>query len=300
MKEKNQIVLGCLCALGCELLFGLSYVFTKQATMQAGALELLGWRFVIAFIIMTVCRLTGMIKVNIKRRNPAPLLIIALFHPVIYFIGETLGISLTSASESGVFLACIPVASLVMSTLFLKKRPSRRQIIGILVTLAGVLVTVFAAGASVSLSVTGYLFLTMAVMSYAMYSVLVEKTEEFTETEITYGMLAAGACLFGFSAVISAVIHGTISELICLPVKNKSFLMAVLYQGIGCSIVAFFLSNTAIAKIGVNRTSSFIGASTVVSILGGVLVLHESFSGMQMLGAVIIIAGIYMANMKKG
>lgn len=36
---------GCLCALGCETLFGLSYVFTKWEVGQAGALALLGWRF---------------------------------------------------------------------------------------------------------------------------------------------------------------------------------------------------------------------------------------------------------------
>lgn len=40
----------------------------------------------------------------------------------------------------------------------------------------------------------------------------------------------------------------------------------------------YFLSNAAIAKIGVNRTSSFIGVSTIVSILTGVIVLKEAVS----------------------
>ena len=60
------------------------------------------------------------------------------------------------------------------------------------------------------------------------------------------------------------------------------------------------MSNAAIARIGVNRASSFIGASTVVSILAGMLILGEPFSLMQMMGALIIIAGIYAANSAAG
>ena len=44
---------GVLCALGCETLYGLSYVFTKLAN-SAGAdgLELLAWRFWAAFAFL--------------------------------------------------------------------------------------------------------------------------------------------------------------------------------------------------------------------------------------------------------
>lgn len=58
----------------------------------------------------------------------------------------------------------------------------------------------------------------------------------------------------------------------------------------------YFLSNAAIAKIEVNRTSSFIGVSTIVSILTGVIVLKEAVSVFQLLGAAVIIAGVYIAN----
>lgn len=47
------------------------------------------------------------------------------------------------------------------------------------------------------------------------------------------------------------------------------------------SVLAFFLSNNAIKKIGVTRTSSFIGISTLVSILSGIVFLGETFSPFQ-------------------
>ena len=62
---------------------------------------------------------------------------------------------------------------------------------------------------------------------------------------------------------------------------------------------SFFMSNVAISRIGVNRTSSFIGVSTVVSIISGALILGESFTMFQIAGALIIIAGVYTANSRE-
>lgn len=298
IKRQNNAFTGCLCALGCEILYGLSYIFTKQATESVSAFALLGWRFFIAAIIINICVLLGVIKINIHGKPIKSILSVALFSPCIYYIAETLGISNTTASESGVFLACIPVVSLVASTLILKKKPSKTQITGILFTLAGVIVTVFAASEHSSLSLTGYISLLIAVISYALYSVFVDKAYVYTEAEITFVMLMSGAVLFIFLAFAEAASKSTISELLLLPFKNKNFIIAVLYQSIGCSVLAFFLSNAAISRIGVNRTSSFIGASTVVSIIAGALFLNESFTKYQLLGAVVIIIGVYTANIK--
>ncbi len=296
MNTKHNILLGSLCALGCEALYGLSYIFTKQATASASSFQLLGWRFLIAAIIMSICAVTGLVKIHLKGKNLRPLILVALFCPVIYFIGETFGIQNTTASESGVCLACIPVASMVASTLLLKKRPTKFQIIGVLITLTGVVITVLAVGASSSMSIPGYCFLLVAVVSYALYCVFVEKASDFSGTEITYIMLMSGAVVFGCIAVGEALFCGNLAELAMVPFRQSAFLIAILYQGIGCSILAFFLSNVAIAKIGVNRVSSFIGVSTVVSILAGAGFLHETFTTWQIIGALIIIAGVYTAN----
>lgn len=51
----------------------------------------------------------------------------ALCSPCVYFIAETVGIRLTTASESGMFLACIPAAFLIASALLLDEKPTRLQ-----------------------------------------------------------------------------------------------------------------------------------------------------------------------------
>ena len=296
MAKKNQVIVGCLCALGCEVFFGLSYVFTKVATQSASPFALLGWRFGIAAVVMAACVLLGLVKVDLKGKALKPLLLVALLNPVIYFVAETIGISRITASESGTFLACIPVMSLIMSTLILKKKPSRNQVRGILVTLVGVLVTVFAVGASASLNLLGYLMLLAAVVTYALYSVYVEKAEVYTEAEITFFMMMGGGLTFVLVAVAEALTTGSLHTLVTLPFHNTGFLAAVVYQGVCCSVLAFFLANAAIARIGVNRTASFIGIATVVSIFAGVFFLREAFSLVQIMGAAIILVGVYLAN----
>lgn len=299
-RQKTGALPGILAAVGCEVLFGMSFIFTKHVTDSVRPLALLSWRYLAAFLVMSLCILPGWIRVDLKGKSLRPLLRIALLSPCVYFLAETQGIRLTSASESGVFIACIPVVSLAASTLILHKRPTRRQTAGILIALAGVLITVAAVGTGHGISVPGYLFLTLAVVSCALYAVQVEKTAGYTNTEITYVMMAAGAAVFTVMALADAAASGTLRQWCLLPVTDPFFLGAIAYLGIGCSVVAFFLTNVAISRLGVNRFSSFAGICTVVSIVSGALLLHEPFTARQALGAAVILAGVYTANASGG
>lgn len=295
--NKRTIVIGCLCALGAETIYGLGYVVTKQVTDYAGVFTFLGWRFLVAAIIMTIAVLIGIIKVDI-RKKPIHYIVLVAISSNFYLIAETIGIRATTACESGTFIACIPVTSLIASSLMLGKSPTRNQTVGILVTLTGVVITVIAVGISASFSIIGYTFLLMAVCSYAIYCVFVEKAGNFSSVEITYFMLVSGAVIFVTIAIVESLAKGSFCELATLPFTNTAFLLTILFHGVGSSIVAFLLSNMAIAKIGVNRTASFIGVSTVVAIFSGAIFLNESFTLYQGVGAAIIVLGVYIANFK--
>lgn len=297
--KKNGVILGCAAAIICETIFGMSYAFTKQATQQASEFYLLGWRFIVAAAVMSILWALGAVKMNFRGKKLKPVIIASLFSPILYFIGETLGISKTTAIESGILLASIPVASVIASSIFLKKKPQKLQMAGILITLAGVIITVLASGLQASLSLVGYACLLLAVLSFVCYSIFVEKASAFTSIEITYITILAGALFFGITAISKAAFSGEMQLLINLPFINAEFLTAVLYAGICCSIIAYFLLNFAIAKIGINSTSSFIGVATVVSILSGMIISGEQASLIKIAGAAIIIIGVYIANHRK-
>ena len=60
--QKSLLFLGSLAAAGCEILFGLSYVFSKQAASESGVSALLGWRFFVAIAAMSLFFLRYFIK----------------------------------------------------------------------------------------------------------------------------------------------------------------------------------------------------------------------------------------------
>ena len=292
--KQNSIFIGCLCAVVCETMYGLSYLFTRQATQKTTELPLLGWRFLVAFLALSILAATGLVRIRLKGKSVKPLLKDAMRTPV-YYIAETVGIRHTTASESGVILACIPAVSLIASSVLLKKKPTKLQVTGILITLCGVVLTVIAAGVSSSFSALGYACLLAAVALYSLYCVYVDRAKGYTGFEITYMMLAAGAAVFVTLALAEALANGDLRTLAVLPFRDTDVLAAVLFQGLG-SVLAFFLANVAIAKIGVNRTASFVGISTVVAVIAGVLVLHEKLTALLLIGAIVIIAGVYTAN----
>lgn len=78
-RDNRDVLIGVLCALGCEGLFGLSYLFTKQAINVASTLSLLGWRFLVAILVMGICVAIGIIKINFKGKPWRPVLLVAFF-----------------------------------------------------------------------------------------------------------------------------------------------------------------------------------------------------------------------------
>lgn len=205
---------------------------------------------------------------------------------------------MTTASESGSIIACIPIASLVASILFLQKKPTRFQTSGICLTVVGVIVCVTAKGFESSFNGIGYIMLCMAVLSYSLYCVSAEKAYKTTSIEKTYVMIACGACFFTTMAIARSIAAGTVVDLFMLPFQNTVFLFSILYLGIASSVLSFVLFNISISSIGTNKASSFVGISTAVSVLAGVFILDEKFSAMQCYGTLIILLGVYIANMK--
>ena len=48
-----------------------------------------------------------------------------------------------------------------------------------------------------------------------------------------------------------------------------------------------------------NRAASFIGVATLVSVLTGTLMLREPFTLPQVIGAALIVVGVYITNARR-
>ena len=296
VKFKESKATGYICAVLAEVIFGFAYIFTKDVTETVTPYTLLCWRFVIAYIVFQLLRMAGVIKINFTGKNFKKLFLICLLSPVIYFLGENIGINLTTASESSIVIAIVPVTTIIASVIMLKKKVIKLEIFGIIVTFVGVILCAACKGLEMSFDIVGYLMLVMAIIAFSIYSVIVEKGIEFTTAELTYAMALVGAVIFTIIAVITHAGDGIVENLILVPFRNSEFLAAILYEGIGCSVIAFFLMNFSISKIGASTNAVFAGVSTFVSIVASVLILKEDFRLMQIIGTVLLLAGVYIAT----
>lgn len=286
-----------LTALISSIIFGLSFLFTKKALSVASPIALVSFRFLTAFIIMTLLIVVKVIKVNYKNKPMGWLLLLAFFEPVIYFIFETYGLQYTPSSIGGLMIALIPIAVTILGTYFLNERPSLKQMIFIITSVAGVaLIGVMGSSGDSGGSLWGILLLFGAVLSAAFFSIISRKiSKDFTPVEITYFMMLSGAVCFN---VISIFNHMINKEMVFFfePIKNKTFIVSVLYLGILSSIVAYFLINFALSKIEASKTSVFSNISTIVSIAAGVIFLKESFHSYHLVGSVLILLGVWGTN----
>lgn len=144
-------------------------------------------------------------------------------------------------------------------------RPSRSPLVGISITLVGVVTTVVASGVTLGAQGIGYMFLAGAVVAFALHTVYAERYAHASDMDKTVVMIVAGALVFCTMAVADHARADSLAALLTLPVTRPDFAAAVIYLALGCTLGAFFLQNYAISSLGANR----FGACRAVSRLSG-------------------------------
>ena len=107
-------------------------------------------------------------------------------------------------------------------------------------------------------------------------------------------MSALGSLVYTVFALVQC--RGQYDELIFSALGQPQFIISVLYLAVLSSVTAFIFLNYGTVRVTVSEASIFANLTTVISIVAGVVFLHETFTGFQIIGAVIIIVSVYLAN----
>ncbi|GAA0717591.1 DMT family transporter [Clostridium malenominatum] len=286
-----------LASIGYSIIFGLSFLFSKMALEVASPFKLISFRFLLAFLTMSVLILFKVIKVNYKGKKLKELLILSLLQPVVYFIFETYGIKYSSSSYAGVLIALIPVLVSIIGIYFLNEVPSKSQWFFILLSVSGVIYIVLNDNNSGSSNtLLGTVCLLIAIVAGSIYNILSRKSStNFSSMEITYFMMGTAAIVFNIIALVLDIINGNMGDFF-KPLSNSNFIISLLFLGILSSIVAFFLANYALSKLPASRSTVFGNLSTVISIFTGVFFLNENFYFYHVIGSLMILSGIIGTN----
>jgi len=292
MRKTGRRLLPTLAILAVVLVWGLSFVSTRAVlTRGLPPMSLACLRFAVAsLVLLPLSR-----KIDPGLRVPPalrfPLVLSALFGVTVYFFFETRGIQLTSASNAALIIAAIPVFTLAAEYLLYRTPINWFQGAGIFLSIAGVYLIVQRSQQTGGQNLLGNLLMLGACLSWVVYIMLSRKLQR----ELSGLNLTARQSLIGFLFLLPLAL---LEHRRWIP-GDAAVWLNVLYLGLFCSALAYFLYNYALRYLGPVVLSSYVNLIPLVGALGGVVILGEELSGVQLIGGAVIIIGVSIVNVRK-
>lgn len=262
------------------LLAGSSVVFSKVVaaavpTFLANALILL---LASAVLLGLTWRLEGGLRV--PREAWRPLALQALCGVVLFRVFLFHGLPLTSAASAGILTSATPAVTALLAWLVLRERLGGRGVLGVLVTVLGVLVLTVpdASGGVGSRPVLGNLLVLGAVVGEALWNVLsrlsVARLSPLKATTLVT-LLALGMFL------PLAVPQAAAFDFSSLSLAEVS---ALGYYALGATVLAYLLWFAGVRRVGAGTAAVFTGWLPVSAVACSALVLREPLTAWHGVG----------------
>lgn len=300
MKEKYPYFLLVLASM----LWGGNFVFGRVAGHFFPPFTFSLFRWLIAIFFMTPFLLKRLIKDwEILKNYKGTLLLLAAtgvagFNTILYA-----ALHYTTSINAAVINSTTPFFIALLSVFILKERLKPIQLIGIMLSIVGILFTLSEGSIAKlqSLSVNlGDLLVLAAVACWGLYSVIVKKYANRLPTISTFYLtsLLGAIMLIPFSIY---ELQQPSTRLVFQPLS----IFILIYVGLFASIVAFLSWNTGVLKIGATRAGIFLNLIPVFASLFAPLISKEFLTWYQAVGGLIVIMGVlissqFQVNKKKG
>jgi drug/metabolite transporter (DMT)-like permease len=292
----RTVTLAMLGAAGAAVCWGINGGLLKVLSAQVPIPVLNTSRLLFAAMM-----LLGIVAVTRTKTNPWPKLEpkIWLQVAVVGFVGTSIyqlmyatGIHLTGAGMSSLTSSTNPVWVGLLSAM-LGERLTRRQGFGVLLSVSGVIALSLKSFDPVNrMDPMGVLMLVGANIAWAIYTVAAKPLfKHMAALEFTAFSLGLGCLpyvLWNASSLLGPAVQS-----IRLETWALMALSALIAQVLG--FLGWF---NAARVLGANRVSVFANLMPIVGVTVGVMLLNEPFGWLDAVSAVVILAGVYLANSK--
>src|SRR5882672_1066782 len=208
---------------------------------------------------------------------------------------DFIGLQYVGAGVGRLILYLYPTLVLLISFLFLHRRPTRRQLTALVITYAGVALILSSqahGGAEGRLFMLGALFVFASSLFYATYLVAGgEMVKRIGSMRFTAYSMAV--------ATLPAVVQFfALEPLSALDLPSKVWVYAILLATF-TTVLPLFIQAEALRRIGAAEFA-LIGALGPVSVaITSALGLDERFTAIQALGGVLVIFGVLLVSVKR-
>ena len=231
----------------------------------------------------------------LEKKDIVPLFLLGFFGVVVYHLGLNYGELYISASAASLIIASIPVFTVMFAALLLKEKLTQKIVIGVIVSLGGVVIISFTGTSSNPFEIT-YLSAAVAVFISALAGAGYTIAGKKLLTRYSALSLTVYAFLFGSLGLLPFVSSSLVDEISKLSWNGWG---AVLFLALFPTVVGYVLWYVALEIKTASEISVFLYFIPVLSTIISYFLFQESITLLFLLGGVLVIGGLILVNMKK-
>lgn len=209
-----------------------------------------------------------------------------------YFYTENTALEITLATNVAFIVCTAPLLTTILSLLIYKKEKATAGLVGgSLLALVGVALVVYNGHFILKISPLGDFLTLLAAFSWAFYSLIMKKMSgRYRTTFITRKIF-----FYGILTILPAfILHPWQFSLSGL--WQPAVWMNLLFLGVLASLVCFVVWNIILKQLGTVRASNYIYLNPLFTLIGSAVLLDEQFTVMSLMGAMLILGGVYWAG----
>ena len=203
----------------------------------------------------------------------------------------TVGVSLTTAANTALIYSTAPVWGMLLGFFLALERPRLSGVAGVVLCLIGVGTVVYGGLELSGTSLLGDILILAAAICWGSYTMLsIGLLRRYSPLAVAaYPMVLGGLAAFPLALLDLRVDVASMSGTVWF---------AALYSTLCSSAFGFAAWQQGVSRVGANRVLVYQYLVAITGVTAGVILLGESFGPQQILGAAVVLAGVYLARRK--
>ena len=297
MNQNNKIYLASIYLFGATLFWAGNFIVGKIASInEIPPISLNFYRWFLAWLILLPFTFKELIKKKDYILNNIGLFIIMGITAVTVFNSALFySLKFTQVISGVLMISTVPVMIIFISSLLKIEKTNIFQIIGVGLSLTGVLFIITKADIDILKNLDfnrGDLTMVIAMLSWATYSALLKKKKyELSQISLLQVVISFGV-VFLIPLYFIDINMGNLIKL------EKPFFLTLTYVVLFPGLALFFFWIKGVALIGANRAGVFLHLMPILGAVMAMIIFNEKIMFYHFLGAVFIVAGITLSNKK--
>ena len=272
------------------LFWGSSFAVVKIGLDYSPPLLFAGLRILLGGLAMVLAAILWGGSPNLRRDWPV-FLLLALFNAVLFVGLQTYAILYLPSGSAAVLVYLQPILVGVLAWLILGEPLSAAKLVGLLLGFSGIVAVSMGSltGAENAISTVGVIFGAGSALSWALGTVYFKKYEARIST------LWAVAMTFLVGGMVLTVL-GLLVERWKDISWSGEFVASLLYSGLVGISLAWVIWFALVRAGEASRVAAYVFAVPLSAVLIGVVILGEPLGYTLLIGAALVLSGIYLAN----